>query len=103
MLAACSTRLVTASVGHRFITVAVGLALFAASIWSIGLLPKGFLRRRTAPVRCSRSSFHRLATDRHEKITEDIVTRSDKRPEVKSVFVDGGTAPGGALRCAGLP
>src|SRR5215468_1658546 len=37
------TRLVTWSVAHRFITIGIGIALFAASIWSIELLPKGFL------------------------------------------------------------
>ncbi len=94
---AAYTRLVTWSVGHRFITIAVGLALFAASIWSIGLLPKGFL-----PAQDSARSLLAIElppgsqlTDT-EKITEDIVTRLHKRPEVKSVFVDGGTAPGGA-------
>src|SRR5262245_12443951 len=37
------TRLVTWSVTHRNKTILIGLALFAASIWSIELLPKGFL------------------------------------------------------------
>jgi len=36
-------RLVTWSVRHYFVTVFVGLLLFAASIWSVGLLSKGFL------------------------------------------------------------
>ena len=33
----------TWSVRHYFITVLVGLGIFAASIWSITLLPQGFL------------------------------------------------------------
>jgi hydrophobe/amphiphile efflux-1 (HAE1) family protein len=90
------TRLVTWSVGHRFITVLVGLGLFAASIWSIGLLPKGFL-----PAQDSARSLlaielppgSQLADT--EKVTEDIVARLHERPEVKSVFVDGGRTPGG--------
>ena len=37
------TRLITWSVKHRFITIAVGLIFFIGSIWSTGLLPSGFL------------------------------------------------------------
>ena len=37
------TRLVTWSVRHYFITVVVGLLIFAASIWSTTLLSQGFL------------------------------------------------------------
>ena len=37
------TRLVTWSVKHYFITVLIGFGIFAASIWSITLLPQGFL------------------------------------------------------------
>ena len=36
-----------------------------------------------------------------EKVTEEIVARLRKRPEVKSVFVDGGRVPPGIqLKCA---
>ena len=37
------TALVTWSVRHYFITVLIGFGIFAASIWSITLLPQGFL------------------------------------------------------------
>jgi multidrug efflux pump subunit AcrB len=37
------TRLVTWSVKHYYITVLLGFGIFAASIWSITLLPQGFL------------------------------------------------------------
>src|SRR6201999_2183665 len=37
------TRLVTWSVRHYLITVLIGFGIFAASIWSITLLPQGFL------------------------------------------------------------
>ncbi len=90
------TRVVTWSVGHRFITILIGLGLFAASIWSIGLLPKGFL-----PAQDSARSVLAIElppgsqlTDT-EKLTEDIVTRLHQNPEVKSVFVDGGRTPDG--------
>jgi len=36
------TRLVTWSVKHYFITVLIGFGIFAASIWSITLLPQAF-------------------------------------------------------------
>src|SRR5262249_29564877 len=91
------TRLVTWSVRNRFITIGIGIALFAASIWSIELLPKGFL-----PAQDSARSLLAIElppgsqlTDT-EKVTEDIVAKLHTRPEVKSVFVDGGKTPGGA-------
>jgi hydrophobe/amphiphile efflux-1 (HAE1) family protein len=91
------TRLVTWSVEHRFITIVIGLVLFAASIWSTELLPKGFL-----PAQDSARSLlaielppGTLLADT-EKVTENIVKKLHNRPEVKSVFVNGGTSPNGA-------
>src|SRR5208282_4007141 len=37
------TRLVRASVRHRWLTLFVGAAIFAASLWSTQLLPSGFI------------------------------------------------------------
>ena len=90
------TKLVTWSVRHYVITVLIGFAIFAASIWSIHLLPQGFL-----PAQDSARSLlamelppgSQLAFT--EKTTEQIVARLRKRPEVKSVFVDGGHVPPG--------
>jgi hydrophobe/amphiphile efflux-1 (HAE1) family protein len=84
------------SVKHHYITVLIGLAIFAASIWSITLLPQGFL-----PAQDSARSLlamelppgSQLAFT--EQVTEDIVARLRKRPEVRSVFVDGGRVPPG--------
>ncbi len=84
------------SVKHHFITVLIGLAIFAASILSIKLLPQGFL-----PAQDTARSL--LAVELPpgtqlaftEQVTEDIVARLRKRPEVKSVFVDGGRVPPG--------
>jgi multidrug efflux pump subunit AcrB len=84
------------SVRHHFITVLIGIAIFAASIWSIKLLPQGFL-----PAQDTARSL--LAVELPpgtqlaftEQVTEDIVARLRKRPEVKSVFVDGGRVPPG--------
>src|ERR1700761_1364055 len=90
-------RLVTLSVKHYFITVLIGLGIFAASIWSITLLPQSFL-----PAQDSARSWLGLELppgtqlDYTEKVTEDIVAQLKKHPEVKSVFVDGGRSPQGS-------
>jgi multidrug efflux pump subunit AcrB len=84
------------SVKHHYLTVLIGIAIFAASIWSIKLLPQGFL-----PAQDTARSL--LAVELPpgtqlaftEQVTEDIVARLRKRPEVKSVFVDGGRVPPG--------
>jgi multidrug efflux pump subunit AcrB len=90
--------LVTWSVRHYFITVLAGFGIFAASIWSITLLPQGFL-----PAQDSARSLLAMELPPGtqlaftEKTTEEIVTRLRKRPEVKSVFVDGGRVPPGTF------
>jgi multidrug efflux pump subunit AcrB len=90
--------LVTWSVRHYFITVLAGFGIFAASIWSIHLLPQGFL-----PAQDSARSLLAMELPPGtqlaftEKITEEIVARLRKRPEVKSVFVDGGRVPPGTF------
>src|ERR1043166_8077609 len=90
------TRLVTWSVKHYLITVLAGIGVFVASIWSLTLLPKSFL-----PAQDSARSLLALELPPGtqlaftEKVTEDIVARLRKRPEVKSIFVDGGRVPPG--------
>ncbi len=91
-------RLVTWSVNHYLITVLIGFAIFAASIWSIALLPQGFLpaqdtARSLLAVELPPGS--QLAYT--ENVTEDIVGRLRKRPEVRSVFVEGGRIPPGTF------
>ena len=78
------TRLVTWSVQHYFITVLIGFGIFAASIWSITLLPQGFLpaqdtARSLLAIELPPGS--QLAYT--EKVTEEIVARLRKRPEVE--------------------
>ena len=98
-------RLVTWSVQHHFVTVFTGLLLFAVSIWSVGLLSKGFL-----PAQDSARSVLAIELppgsqlSDTEKATEAIAARLRKRPEVRSVFVDGGRTPQRAneIRRAGL-
>jgi multidrug efflux pump subunit AcrB len=90
--------LVTWSVKHYFITILIGFGIFAASIWSITLLPQGFL-----PAQDTARSLLALELPPGtqlaytEKVTEEIVARLRKRPEVKNVFVDGGRVPPGTL------
>jgi multidrug efflux pump subunit AcrB len=92
------TRLVTWSVRHHFITVLIGFGIFAASIWSITLLPQGFLPAQDTArslLAMELPPGSQLAFT--EKVTEDIVARLRKRPEVRSVFVDGGRVPPGTF------
>src|SRR5471032_2282556 len=90
------TRLVTWSVRHHLITVLIGFGIFAASIWSITLLPQGFLPAQDTArslLEMELPPGSQLAYT--EKVTEEIVTRLRKRPEIRSVFVDGGRVPPG--------
>jgi hydrophobe/amphiphile efflux-1 (HAE1) family protein len=87
-------RLVTWSVRHRFITVIVGLLVFAAAMAGASILPSGFL----PPSDTARSLLaielppgSRLADT--QELTDTIASRLRKRPEVESVFVDGGRIP----------
>jgi multidrug efflux pump subunit AcrB len=90
------TALVSWSVRHYVTTVCLGLFLFAASIWSMGLLSKGFLPAEDAArslLAIELPPGSQLSDT--ERTTADIVVRLRKRPEVKSVFVDGGRVPPG--------
>ncbi|HUK34865.1 MAG TPA: efflux RND transporter permease subunit, partial [Vicinamibacterales bacterium] len=85
------TVLVSWSVRHYIFTICIGLVLFAASIWSMGLLPKGFLPAQDAArslLAIELPPGSQLSDT--ERKTEDVVAMLRKRPEVKSVFVDGG-------------
>src|SRR5205085_9633864 len=90
--------LVTWSVRHYFITVIIGFGIFAASIWSIKLLPQGFLPAQDS-ARCLLAMELPPGTQLAftEQVTEDIVARLRRRPEVRSVFVDGGRVPPGTF------
>src|ERR1700746_1136775 len=87
-------RVVAWSVKHHYITVLIGIGIFAASIGSIVVLPQSFL-----PAQDSSRSWLGLELppgtelEYTEKVTEDIVARLRKRPEIRSVFVDGGRSP----------
>ncbi|SDO86114.1 hydrophobe/amphiphile efflux-1 (HAE1) family protein [Filomicrobium insigne] len=89
------TRLVGWSVHHRIKTVLLGIAIFFCSIGSFYLLPSGFL-----PVEdVSRSLLaielppgSRIEDTR--EVTERIANHLRRRPDVESVFVNGGNLMG---------
>ncbi|MCJ2017301.1 efflux RND transporter permease subunit [Methylobacterium sp. E-065] len=85
------TRLVAWSVRHKFITLVLGIACFAASIASTGLLPAGFLpaedQARTLFVLELPPGARLPDTVR---LSDAIEQKIRALPEVKSVFVDGG-------------
>ena len=89
------TRLVRWSVHHRIITVVLGLAIFAGSIYSLKLLPSGFL----PPEDQARAllAFELPPGSRIEDtraVSDAIAAKISKRPEVQSVFVNGGVILG---------
>ncbi|MFV0298672.1 MAG: efflux RND transporter permease subunit, partial [Hyphomicrobiaceae bacterium] len=89
------TSVVRWSVRHRLKTVALGLVVFAASVGSFYLIPSGFLPaedsgRMLLAVELPPGS--RLSATR--RTTDEIAQRISARPEVKSVFVNGGTILG---------
>jgi multidrug efflux pump subunit AcrB len=82
------------SVQHRFITLVLGLAAFAGSIWLALMLPTGFLpstdyARSVLAVELPPGS----QLSETEVVTETIANRLRKRPEVESVFINGGQIP----------
>lgn len=86
------------TVRHRLVTLAVGLLLFAGSLWSTGLLPTGFLpvediSRTVVSVELPPGS----TLDDTRAKTDEIAKAIRKLPEVSQVFVLGGTSPTGNL------
>jgi hydrophobe/amphiphile efflux-1 (HAE1) family protein len=89
------TRLVRWSVAHHYTAVALGLLIFAGSIGSFYLLPSGFLpaddqSRLLLAVELPPGS--RVEDTR--AVTAAIAAQVRERPEVRSVFVNGGRVMG---------
>ncbi|HEY5226202.1 MAG TPA: efflux RND transporter permease subunit [Methylovirgula sp.] len=91
-------KIVEWSVVHRYKTVCIGLVLFAASILSI---TTNLVSRDFEPTQDSGRSHLAIelpagaSLDATRKLTDRVTRRLKKRPEVKSVFIDGGRiAPG---------
>jgi hydrophobe/amphiphile efflux-1 (HAE1) family protein len=91
------TRLVRWSVGHQYIAVALGLAIFAASIGSFFLLPSGFLPTEdTGRTLLAIELPPGSRLDDTKAVTDAVARQIGARPDVKSVFVNGGRVMGGA-------
>ncbi len=89
------TRIVSWTVRRRIASVFLGLMIFAGSIGSFYLLPSGFLPTEDlarALLAVELPPGTRLEETR--KITGDIAERIRENPNVKSVFVNGGTILG---------
>jgi multidrug efflux pump subunit AcrB len=98
-------RLLTWAVRHRFITVVLGLAFFGVTVASARLLPSGFMpvadiSRSLLAIELPPGS--QLADT--EAVADVIANRLRARPDIESVFVDGGRIPGSvvAVRNAAL-
>src|SRR6476646_11991428 len=88
------TRVVAWSVRYRYLTVVIGIVLFALSILSTKLLPSGFL----PPQDAARSLLAielppGTQLSGTQTVTENIIRKLKTHPEVQSVFVDGGRIP----------
>jgi hydrophobe/amphiphile efflux-1 (HAE1) family protein len=90
------TRLVRWSVAHHYKAVALGLAIFAASVGSFYLLPSGFLPAEDTSRTLLAVELPPGSRLDETKATTDAISRQLlARPDVKSVFVNGGKVMGG--------
>ena len=90
------TRLVRASVRHRWITLFIGVLIFAVSLWSTKLLPSGFIPaddvgRVLLAVELPPGS----TLDDTDRVTRGISDQLRALPEVRSALIYGGTLLGG--------
>jgi multidrug efflux pump subunit AcrB len=90
------TRIATLSVRHYLITMGIGGLILAMSVGSILLLASGFLPAQdTARSLLSIELPPGSRLSDTENVTEDIVKLLRARPEITTVFVDGGRVPQG--------
>ena len=83
--------LVTASVRHKFVTLVIGLMLFAGSIASVNLLPAGFLPKEDhARTQFAIELPPGAKLEETRAVTDELARKIKTVPEVASVFVDGG-------------
>jgi hydrophobic/amphiphilic exporter-1 (mainly G- bacteria), HAE1 family len=92
------TRSLRTSLRYRWLTLAAGIALFAVSIWSAGLLPTGFMPDEDSSRIVVSAELPPGSTLEDTSAATDLVTQKLRAlPEVRSVFVLGGTTPTGTL------
>ena len=92
------TRFLAATLRVRYLTLVAGVALFSASIWATGMLPSGFIPEEDQSrvvIATELPPGSTLAETR--EVTDRMVDTLRAIPEVKSVFVLGGTSPTGQL------
>ena len=88
------TRMLNISVRWRFITVLVGVILFVLSLLGLKLLPQGFLPQQdTARSLLAIELPPGTQLAETELVTDRIVKLLKKRPDIRSIFVDGGRIP----------
>jgi hydrophobe/amphiphile efflux-1 (HAE1) family protein len=91
------TRFVEVSVRWRFITVLAGLLIFFGSLQATKLLPSGFLPAEdVARLMIAVELPPGSRVEDTMRVTDEISERLRKRPDVTSVFVDGGRVGLGA-------
>ena len=89
------TRLITWSVRHRIATVALGLVVFALSIWSMKLLPAGFLPPEdNGRILIAFELPPGSRLDDTRAVAQTITAKLKQRPEVRNVYVNGGRVLG---------
>ena len=92
------TRFLEGSLRWRWLTLAMGLVLFAVSMWSSTLLPTGFIpdedkSRTVVSLELPPGS----TLERTRRVTDRAVEAVRAFPEVRSVLMIGGASPTGAL------
>jgi len=86
------------TVRHRFLTLLVGMGLFAGSIWSTSLLPTGFIPAEDAARTVVSLELPPGSTlDDTRETTDRIAAELKKMPQIRSVFTMGGTTPTGQI------
>ena len=87
-------RLVEWSIDHRYLTVMIGLILFVLSVLSTKLLPSNFLPAQdTARSLLAVELPAGAQLSDTQRVTDNIVAKLRTRPEIQSVFIDGGRIP----------
>ncbi len=90
-------RLLGWSLRHRFVTIAMGLAIFVASIFLSTLLPSGFLPSNDISRSLLAVELPPGTTLAETQQAADRITHLlQERPEVKSVYATAGTGGSGA-------
>ncbi len=96
------TRLVRWSVGHQYVVVALGLAIFTASVGSFFLLPSGFLPTEdTGRTLLAIELPPGSRLEETKAVTDAVARQIGARPDVKSVLVNGGRIMGGLVGTGG--